>query len=150
MTPGEQRQMVVDEARSWLGTPWIHMARVKGHGVDCGQLLAAVFEEVGLVEPVAIPPYPQDWALHRGEPVMQGIVERYAVKADGAPLPGDVVLFQFGRSLSHGGIVMEWPLIVHAYLNERAVVVGNIDTSPDLLARYAGRWTVWPGETDGR
>jgi cell wall-associated NlpC family hydrolase len=150
VTPAEGRAAVVAEAKTWLGTPWIHQARDKGYGVDCGQLLAAVFEAVGLVEPVPIAPYSQDWALHRSEPIMQNIVERYAVKTDGDPLPGDVVLFQFGRSLSHGGIVLLWPLIVHAYLNERAVVVGDVSTNPDLLERLAGRWTVWPGDTDGR
>jgi hypothetical protein len=62
-----ERQAVVAEARAWLGTPWHHEARVKGAGVDCGQFLAAVFEACGLVEHVEVEPYPQDWALHRGE-----------------------------------------------------------------------------------
>lgn len=146
----EERLAVVAEARTWLGTPWVHMARVKGHGVDCGQLLAAVFEDLGLVRPVPIDPYPQDWALHRGEPVMQSIVERYAAKAEGTPEPGDVVLFRFGRSLSHGGIVLEWPLIIHAYLNERAVVIGDVLANADLAERFAGRWTKWSGGSDGR
>lgn len=130
-----QRSLIVAEARSWLGTPWVHMARAKGHGVDCGQLLAAVYEEVGLVAVVPIPPYPQDWALHRGEPVMQGIVERYATRTEAPPAPGDVVLFRYGRSLSHGGIVLFWPMIIHAFLSERAVVIGDVESHSDLRSR---------------
>ena len=62
-----------------------------------------------------------------------------------------VVLFRFGRSLSHGGIVLAWPLIIHAYMNERAVVVGDVAATTDLMERWAGTWTVWPKEqTDGR
>ena len=36
MTQGER---LVDEARSWLGTRWVHQARLKGVGVDCLGLL---------------------------------------------------------------------------------------------------------------
>ena len=52
MTEHEQRQAVVAEALTWLGTPYHHRARVKGAGVDCGQLLAAVFEGAGVLRHV--------------------------------------------------------------------------------------------------
>ena len=49
MAEQEQREAVVAEARTWIGTPWIHMAAIKGAGVDCAMLLARVYIEVGLV-----------------------------------------------------------------------------------------------------
>jgi NlpC/P60 family putative phage cell wall peptidase len=136
------RQAVVAEARSWLGTPWHHEARVKGAGVDCGQFLAAVFEACGLVEHVEVEPYPQDWALHRGEERFLKTVERYASRVERDPLPGDILLFKYGRCLSHAGIVTEWPLVVHAYLGAGNVTLDDVEKNPDLARRLAGTWTL--------
>lgn len=44
------RQEVVDEARSWLGTPWEHQQAVKGVGCDCIGFLAGVDMALGLPE----------------------------------------------------------------------------------------------------
>lgn len=41
-------QHIVDEARSWVGTPFRHQARIKGLGVDCVGLLVGVGEVLGL------------------------------------------------------------------------------------------------------
>ena len=37
-----QRQRVVAEAETWLRTPYHHMGRIKGGGIDCPTLLAEV------------------------------------------------------------------------------------------------------------
>lgn len=140
-----QRAAVVAEALSWLGTPWVHAARIKGAGVDCGQFLADVFERAGVVAHVPTPAYAQDWALHRSEEVFRGIVEQYArpLPSGAAPAPGDVLLFRFGRCLSHGGIVVEGRMFVHAYLNAGRVVVDSLDNNGDLAARCVGAWSPW-------
>ena len=31
------------------------------------------------------------------------------------PGPGDVAVFRFGRTFSHGAIVTDWPRLIHAY-----------------------------------
>ena len=72
-----QRAAVVAEAETWLGTPYHHEARIKGHGVDCAQVLIGVFANVGLIEPVALPHYPMDWNLHRDEERYLDILGRY-------------------------------------------------------------------------
>lgn len=41
---------VVDEARTWIGTPWKHQAMEKGLGADCVGLLAGIAKEVGLFD----------------------------------------------------------------------------------------------------
>lgn len=152
MTEEQAREAVVAEALGWLGTPWVHAARVKGSGVDCGQFLAAVFERAGVVSHVATPEYPQDWALFRSRELFREMVEFYAKRRpDGeAPRPGDVVLFRFGRCLSHAGIVTGWPEFVHAYLNAHAVVIDNLDRNADLKKRYAGAWDPWSEASHGR
>lgn len=131
------REQIVEEARSWIRTPFHHEARVKGQGVDCGMLLAEVFEAVGLVPHVAPEHYPPDFMLHRNEERYLDVVLKYAVEVtdpDFAPLPGDIVLFQHGRVYSHGGVVISWPKIIHASFPERFVVIGDA-TQPPLSAK---------------
>ncbi len=110
----EERRRVVEEALSWQRTPYHHMGRVKGAGVDCLTLLACTFENAGLLPRIDIPHYPKDWMHHRdAERYLEGLLQ-YAVEIDGPPLPGDIVLWKFGRCFSHGAIVVEWPIVVHA------------------------------------
>lgn len=112
----EQRQRVVAIAHEWLGTPYRHAARVKGHGADCLTLLAEIFAEAGLVEKVAIPYYPADWHLHRAEERYMSGLLKYAKEIPGNPQPGDIALWKFGRCFSHGAIVVKWPVIIHAHI----------------------------------
>lgn len=110
------RQRVVAVARGWTGTPYHAGGRVKGAGADCLTLLAEVYAEAGLVPRVSIPHYPQDWHLHRdGERYLDGLA-RYTREIAGEPQPGDIALWKFGRCYSHGAIVVEWPVIIHAYV----------------------------------
>lgn len=123
MTP-EQQTEVVAEAMTWLRTPYHHKARIKGGGVDCAQILIAVYAEVGLIEDFDPGDYPPDWMMHRDEERYLGFVERYASPVE-SPMPGDIVLYKVGRCFSHGGIVVEWPTIIHAWLREGAVVLAD-------------------------
>ena len=132
----EIRQRIVEEARSWLRTPWHHEARVKGVGVDCAQFLIGVYANVGLVEEFSTEHYPPDWHLHRDEPLFLQYLRQYAVETE-EPLPGDVAMWNFGRHEAHGSIVIAWPLIIHAYKEERAVSLTDVSTSP-LRRRLAG------------
>lgn len=123
-----ERVAVVNEVRSWLGTPYHHEARVKGVGVDCAQLLIGVYSAVGLAPPPAVEHYPPDWHLHRTAERYLSIVLDHAREIPGPPLAGDIVLWRFGRCFSHGAIVVEWPLVIHAYLG-RACTLENAETA---------------------
>ena len=109
------RQAVVAEAKEWIGTPFHHAARVKGHGVDCLMLLTEVYERAGASCHIEPPFYVPDWHLHRdAERYMEGLLQ-YATPIAGPPLAGDIALFRFGRTFSHGAIVTDWPRLIHAY-----------------------------------
>lgn len=140
-----QRQAVIAEARSWLGTPYHHAARIKGAGVDCLMLLAEVYATAGVIEPIAeIPYYPRDWMLHRDEErYLSGLLDYcHPVKT---PNPGDIALFRFGRTASHGAIVLDWPNVIHAYANEGGVVLSSAITG-QLAGRMAGFYSPWGAE----
>jgi len=142
-TEKAQRASVVAEALSWVGTPYHHHARIKGAGVDCGMVLAEIFERAGVMPAVDPGDYPADWMCHRSEERFLGIVETYAHKIEGLPKPGDIALFQWGRCISHGAIVIEWPQILHAYKIAGGVVLDDAEQNKDLEPRLAGFWSPW-------
>ncbi len=114
MTELEEREKVIEVAKTWLGTKYHHMGRVKGAGADCLTLLACVFEESKLIPKIEVPYYPQDWHLHRSEErYLTGLLQ-YTKEVD-MPKPADIVLWKFGRCYSHGAVVVEWPVVIHSY-----------------------------------
>ena len=123
-----KRATVVLEAQGWIGTPFHHAARVKGAGVDCLMLLAEVYQRAGVAGRIEPPFYVPDWHLHRdAERYMEGLLQ-YARPVD-APDPGDIALFRFGRTFSHGAVVTCWPRLIHAYWNI-GVVWGDATLHP--------------------
>ena len=55
MNIAEKQNELVHEIKSWLGTPYHSGAKLKNIGVDCGQLLIAVYEKAGLLERLVEP-----------------------------------------------------------------------------------------------
>ena len=137
-----KRAEIAAQAQAWLGTPYHHHARLQGVGVDCAQLLCAVYEACG-VAPHVEPEYPHDWHLHRGEELYIAWLERCGAREVQTPARvGDVLLFRFGRTWSHGGIVVDAPgLVVHAYLG-RGVIATRLGEAP-LDGRAPRCWSLW-------
>jgi cell wall-associated NlpC family hydrolase len=117
-----QRAAIVAEAMTWRGTPYHHRARVRGAGVDCAQLLVAVYAAVGLVPLVDTGEYPQDWALHRSDERFLGWLREYA-RPVACAQPGDVLVMRYGRCYSHGAIVVDDRLLIHSFLGRGVEVV---------------------------
>jgi cell wall-associated NlpC family hydrolase len=120
------RADVVKEALTWLRTPFHHHARIKGHGVDCVNLLIGVYSNVGLIPAIKLDHYAHDWHLHSDMPLFLDGVLGYADRTD-ERLPGDVVMFRYGRQPAHGGIVIEWPVVIHAWLDTHSVELTEAD-----------------------
>ena len=112
------REQIVAAVRAWIGTPYHHRSRIKGVGCDCGQLPIAVYASVGLIPPIN-PDYAQQWMLHRHEEQYLGWVRRFAKETD-HPTAGDFAIWRFGRTFSHGAIVVDPPRIIHACSGARA------------------------------
>ncbi|MDY7537682.1 NlpC/P60 family protein [Undibacterium sp. RTI2.1] len=126
-----KRAQIVAEAQTWLGTKYHHQGRVKGAGVDCAMLLIEVYHRLGLIPDIDPRPYPHDWHFHRDDERYLGWVKQYAKPVD-VPMPGDVVLFQFMRCVSHGAIVVQWPQVIHSYVTEGVVLA---DASSGVLGK---------------
>ena len=63
---GDVRRRIVEEARSWVGTPYVHQASCKGAGCDCLGLIRGVWRAVMGAEPETPPPYSPDWTAADG------------------------------------------------------------------------------------
>lgn len=108
------REKVIEEARTWKGTPYQHKGRIKGVGVDCGGLLWCVYNQFfGPLKPFP-KDYSPDWALHQGREIYQEFLEQYMVHVL-VPKPGGVALFKVGRCWSHGAIITEKRTFIHAW-----------------------------------
>lgn len=152
MTPTDlaSRQAVLAAACTWLGTPYRHRARLQGVGVDCAQLLVAVYSAAGLVPAVDLGDYPIDWHLHQDEERFLGWLHELGARRvpDGQPAQaGDVAVFRFGRCFSHGGIVEDpategGATIIHSYIRRR-VMRHRLCEAP-LQGVPLQYWTLWP------
>jgi NlpC/P60 family putative phage cell wall peptidase len=140
MTEQEQRELVVKEALSWIGTPYHHQAMVKGSGVDCAMILIGVYKNCGLIDNVKLPEYSTQWHLHRDEEKYLETISQY-LKPTKDPKPGDVALFKFGRTVSHSAILIDYPTVVHAY-NRVGVILDDM-TNGKLKDRLHGFYTYW-------
>lgn len=144
-----QRSAAIEEAKSWLGTPFHHMARVKGRkgGVDCGQFLLGVFGPVGVIPPFEPEPYVQQFALHNSREWYLEYLSKLATEIpEEQALEGDVVIYKVGRCFSHAAILIEpWPgKVIHA-INGLGVTITH-GTRQGYIGRYKQRkfFTCWP------
>jgi cell wall-associated NlpC family hydrolase len=104
----EKQQELKTILDSWIRTPYRHWAGVKGMGTDCIHFVIRVMEETKAVNrKINIPRYPRDWHLHNTEErLLNGILKQLNVDEINVdcPINGDIVLFQFGKTVSHAGI----------------------------------------------
>jgi NlpC/P60 family putative phage cell wall peptidase len=131
----EQRQAVIAEAESWIGTPFHHEAMVKGAGVDCGMLLAAVYRAAGVIPEFTVAHYAYQWHLHKSREQYLEYLERFGREIPAGEIgPGDVFILKMGRCYSHAGIITAWPHIIHA-----AVGLGVVADDAGANLRFQGR-----------
>lgn len=136
------RDEVVAEALTWELTPYHHNARLKGIGVDCAQLPAAVYESVGLIDHLN-PEYSPQWMLHRDEEKFLGFILPRSREITREQVgPGDLIVWKFGRTFSHSAIVIDYPEIIHA-VNLNGVIRGNADRDGELQERAVKYFTLW-------
>jgi cell wall-associated NlpC family hydrolase len=143
-----EREALVKEALSWVGTPYHHGADVKGVGTDCGMLLVRCFVDSGLVPPFDPRPYPSQWHLHQFAEKYLHWVDQWAKKVKSPEegrelLPGDIVMFKYGHTYAHGSIVIDWPIIIHA-LGPRPVTRATVELDSFLRRLPKIYYSIWP------
>ena len=112
---------IVEEARTWIGTPYVHQMAMRGAGTDCLGLVRGIWRAIVGQEPETPPAYSMDWSEPQGQELLWGAALRHlAVKDRAEPALGDVILFRMrdGSVAKHLGIQSELgqaPRFIHAY-----------------------------------
>lgn len=110
MTKKEQRDAVVTEARSFVDTPFVHQAGVKGAGVDCAHLISCVYASLGYMPAIKYPVYGKDFFKHTDneEKFIVETAKLYfdEIKEEDA-LPGDWMAVKIARAYAHCAIITE-------------------------------------------
>lgn len=119
---------VVEIARTWIGTRYVHQASLRGSGTDCLGLVRGIWRELYGQEPEAVPAYSRDWAEPQGHEVLSEAARRHL-----QPVPperplrmGELLLFRMRDAgiAKHLGIVGrggETPTFIHAYTGHGVV-----------------------------
>lgn len=103
-----------------INTPFIDCACLKGHGVDCAQLLPAIAIEAGIYKRIELPNYSPQVYMHKKadgswDHTYEEIIRQYAHEIEECEVaPGDFVLYKQFHSFTHGGIIERWPdAVIH-------------------------------------
>ena len=127
----ESRARVVLEARSWVGTPYVLGGRIKGVGCDCVTLIAEVMINAGVWPAATVNNAFAKFGNYSGDWFCNTTAQRYLLAimrfskhmantrcfASNKVEAGNIVLTKCAQSKNwnHGGIVVQWPRVVHAY-----------------------------------
>ncbi len=111
------RQIIVEAARGWIGTPYLHQASLQHVGCDCLGLLRGVWRDCVGPEPEVAPPYTPDWAEASGEEALLAAALRSFSPVTGSFQAGDVLLFRWrdGLPAKHIGLATSTTTMIHAH-----------------------------------
>lgn len=125
-----EKELIIKEINSWLGTPWKHGIALKGFGTDCIQFIVAVAKTLEwLPKDFETIKYKRDWALHNAHSILEEELGQYSSKVDISNIDwnyldntlqtGDTLAFVFGKCASHVGIYMEDGVMMHCYVQDK-------------------------------
>jgi len=136
------RAQVITEARTWVGTPYLHQARMKLVGVDCIGVVIGTARALGLVatdfDITGYSRQPDGTLIEKAGRYMTRITQA-------AMQPGDVVAIAFDGDPQHFGILVDYRhgglAIVHASNNyakviETRLLFGTAPQSMKFVAAY--------------
>ena len=123
-------ETITEEALQWIGTPFSHHSAIKGKGADCIGFFIGVLKKIGYLDKdYKAEPYPFDWMLHKSEEkLLKGLVKYSSEVKRENLLPGDLLLFKFGRAVSHAGIYLKDNLFIHCW-TKRGVCISILKNS---------------------
>lgn len=103
-------QDIVNEARAWIGTPFHHQARAKGHGVDCIGLVVGVGHALGF----SIEDKTNYARFPDGVTLAAELARQFYPVPDEDLQAGDILLFALSKLPRHVALYVGGGRMVHA------------------------------------
>lgn len=140
------RADIIEAARSFLGTPFVHQARQRGVGVDCVGLLMEAGRACGL--PV------KDFTRYSRQPNPRVFLHHFRENFHEIPVgdasPGDALAFwwrssrKFGRLPQHAGLIVDrmgapaGAGLLHSFTDSGKVL--EVDLAEPWVSRIHSAW----------
>ncbi len=116
------RQQIIDQARTWLNTPFKHQGRLKGVGVDCVGLVMGVANELDI--------YRYEYKTYHHSPNPEMMAQQLSLNLDEIVIQdakvGDILWFRVMHHPRHLAIQTDLG-IIHAFAPARKVVEIPLD-----------------------
>ena len=126
------RDLIVLEARKYLGTPYHHQGRVLGHGIDCYGLIEMVARGLGFECPSKV-----SYSRLPDQSHLLAYMDQYAVQIEKThALAGDILIIPFRGQLRHMAIKTDIGMI-HSFEPAGMVVEHALDEAWWRLVRRA-------------
>lgn len=116
--PRPDPDALIRAARACLGTPFHHQGRCPGAGLDCAGLIvhAARSCAMEIIDQTDYPLLPPEG------PLRESLCKHGLREVADTPLPGDILLFRFGRDARHLALATDAGRMIHAYAPAGQVV----------------------------
>jgi len=110
-----KEKKIVEEAMSWIGTPYRYACGEKGKGTDCSGMVLRIYQDVAGLK------------LPRNSAKQAEFCKKIGKKS---VKPGDLVFFATGKNsgkISHVGIMIDGIRFVHAS-SRKGVIISDMTT----------------------
>lgn len=129
-------------AVGYVGTPHINGGKIKQGGIDCAQLPAQIFTEMGLGAFETPKGYSAIWFTRKDAPeLILPYLERYCYQIERKDLQvGDIIAYQWGRAVSHLALMIdeERQWVIHSNADNGVEIV-EIDAPCFLMKNGRSR-----------
>lgn len=135
------RAKLLNYAETWIGTPFRDCADIVGPkgGVDCAMSLTRWHVDTGRLPPFEPRPYSARAMLHSEEELfLKWVQDRLGGVETTDPKPGDVLVWRYGKTFSHGGLLYNSDEVIHAYAYAKMCLVSPLSTAVLDLVGFRG------------
>lgn len=113
-----------------MGTPFVSHACVRGAGVDCVHLIAAIYRACGVIENFNLPKYALDSGSHNTDSQLLAWLDAHPrfvrLPSQSATRIGDILCFNLGMSEHHIAALVDERRFIHV-LPSRFVILSSLD-----------------------
>lgn len=126
----ERIAQLKQEAEQWIGTPFVSHACVRGAGVDCIHLIAAIYLACGVIKSFHPPKYALDSGSHNADSQLLAWLDAHPrfvrLSSQSTPRIGDILCFNLGMSEHHIAALIDERKFIHV-LPTRFVILSSLD-----------------------